>query len=130
MNIPSTALARVCVVLLVLYPVSAMLVGYIAIDDPNGILAALFAANAGTALFVALIFGLPQSSNPTSRALSHRVGTIGVIYALLSAVFWMTDEVDNVWLRLVIISPIVVTLIVLALFVYKVNKEGAEHDGE
>ena len=115
---------------LVLYPAAAMLVGYLAIDDRNGILASLFAANAGTALLVALIFGLPQSNNQTSRALSFLFGFIGALCALLSAVHWMADEVDNVWLRIGIISPIVVTLIVLAWFVYKVNEEGAENNGE
>ena len=131
MNIPSKALAWVCVVLLVLYPGSAMLVwGYVANDDHYGILAALFAANAGTALFVALIFSLAQSSNHTSRVLRPLVGAIGVICALTSAVFWMTDEVDNVWLRAGIISPVLVILIVLMWFIDTVKKEGPQHQGE
>ena len=131
MNITSKALTRVCVALLVLYPVSAILVWtYVDTDDYYGILAALFAANAGTALFVGLVFSLPQFSHHISRALRLTVGTIGVVCALTSALFWMADEVDNIWLRAGIISPVVIILIILMWFIDKVNKEGTEHESE
>ena len=131
MNVTSKALAWACVVLLVLYPVSAFLVwAYVADDDYYGVLAALFAANAATALFVGLAFRLPEFRDHTSGAQRFFVGAIGVICAFGSGVYWMWDEVDNVWLRLGIISPIVVTLLVLGWFVDKVNEEGAKHEGE
>ena len=131
MNITSKALAWVCVAFLGLSPVPALLVWpYATSADYNGILAAVFAANAGTALFVRLVFGLPQLSSHTSRAPRFFVGVIGVIYALMSATFWIADEVDNLWLLAGIISPIVVTLFVLTWFVDKVNEEGEKHDGE
>ena len=130
MRITSKSLALVCMTLLVLYPVTAILVwAYVATDDYYGVLATLFAANAGTALLVGLAFGLPQFSHHTSTALRLIVGTIGVICAVMSAVYWMADEVENVWLRAGIISPIVVILIVLMWFIDKVNKEGEKHEG-
>ena len=133
MKITSKALAWVCVGLLVLYPTLALLVWAYprpAADDYDGVMAALFALNAGTALFVGLIFGLPQFSNHTSRAMKLSVGVIGVFCALMSGMFWMTDEVDSLLLRLLIISPILVTLYVLGRFVEKVTKEAANHKDE
>ena len=129
MNITSKALARICVVLLVLYPVSALLVWTLVADDDHyGVLAALFAANAGTALFVGLAFSLPEYSSHTSRTLRLLVPLIGVVCAVISAMCWMWDEVDNVWLRVGIVSPIVFILLVLGWFTDKVNKEGAKHE--
>ena len=69
MKITSTALAWVCVALLVLYPVSAILVWAYLAPESYGIMAALFAANAGTTLFIGLTFRLPEFSGHTSRAL-------------------------------------------------------------
>ena len=52
MNITSKALVRVCVALLILYPVAAIVVrAYILTDEHQSIMAALFAVNAGAALF-------------------------------------------------------------------------------
>ena len=131
MNITSKTLASVCVALLVLYPISAIVVQAIATaDDYYGVLAALFAVNAGTALLVGFTFGLPQFSDHTSRALRFFVGAIGVVCALMSGVYWMTDEIDNAWLSAGIISPIVVILFLLMRFIYKVNKERPENEGE
>ena len=131
MKITSTALAWVCVALLVLYPVSAILVwAYLASDDHYGIMAALLAANAGTALFVGLAFGLPQFRHHTSRVLRLIVGSIGVVCALMSAMYWMADEVDSVWLRAGIVSPVLVILLVLMWFIDTVNKGGTQHKGE
>ena len=131
MKITSTALAWVCVAILVLYPVSAILVwAYVATDDYYGILAVLFAANAGTAIVVRLAFSLPQFSHHTSRALRHTVDAIVAVCALMSALYWMADEVDNVWLRAGIVSPVLVILLVLMWFIDTVNKEGSQHKGE
>lgn len=130
MKITTTVLARVCVALLVLYPVSALLVWAYLAPDSYGILAALFAANAGTAFFVGFAFRLPEFSGHTSRALRLSVVLIGVVCGLMSALHWMADEVDHIWLRAGIISPIVVILLVLMWFVDKVNKERTKHEGE
>ena len=130
MKITSTALAWVCVALLVLYPVSAILVWAYLAPESYGIMAALFAANAGTALFIGLTFRLPEFSGHTSRALRFSVVVIAVVCGLMSALFWMADEVDNVWLRAGIVSPVVVILLVLMWFIDTVNKGGTQHKGE
>ena len=130
MKITSTALAWVCVALLVLYPASAILVwGYLA-PESYGIMAALFAANAATALFIGLTFRLPAFSGHTSRTLRSFVVSIAVVCGLMSAVFWMADEVDNVWLRAGIVSPVLVILLVLMWFIDTVNKGVTQHKGE
>lgn len=78
MKITSQTLAWTCVILMVLYPVVAILVwGYLT-PDRYGIMAALFAANAGTALLVGLVFGLPEFGHCTSRGLRLSVFFIGV----------------------------------------------------
>ena len=130
MKITSTALAWVCVALLVLYPVSAILVWAYLSPESYGIMAALFAANAGTALFIGLTFRLPEFRGHTSRALRFFVVFIAVVCGLMSALFWMADEVDNLWLRLGIVSPVLVILFVLMWFIDKVNKGGTQHKGE
>ena len=130
MKITSTALAWACVALLTLYPISALLVWSYLAPKSYGIMAALFAANAGTALLVGLVFRLPEFSHYTSRALRLSVVLIAVVCAVLSAVHWMADEVDNIWLRAGIISPVVVILLVLMWFVDRVNKEGTKREGE
>ena len=131
MKITSTTLARLCVALLVIYPISAILLwAYLAHDNSYGIMAALLAANAGTALFVGLAFDLPEFSHYTSRALRLTVITIGIVSGLVSAQFWMADEVGHIWFRAAIVSPVLVILIVLMSFVAKVNKEGTNHEDE
>ena len=131
MKISSKFLARVCVALLVLYPVAAFLVwAYPTRDDCYGILAALLAANAGTAVFVRLVFGLPEFSEYTSGALRLYVVIIGVGSGLASALSWMADEVDNIWLRLGIISPVLVIILLLMWFIDKVSNEGTSNEGE
>ena len=105
-------------------------------DDNYGIMATLFAANAGTAFFVGLAFSLPQFSHYASRVLRLIVGSIGVVCGLMSALYWMADEVDNIWLRAGIISRVLVILLVLMWFVdkvnkvNKVNKEETKHEGK
>ena len=130
MKITSKVLARACVALLVLYPVSAILVWAYLATDSYGIMAALFAANAGTAILVGLAFGLPEFSHYTSRPLRLLVVLIGVGSGLVSALYWMADEVEHIWLRAGIISPVLVILIVLMWFVDKVNNEGTQHEDE
>ncbi len=131
MNITSKALAWACATLLALYLVSAVLVAtYVGSDDYNGTMAALFAANAGTALLVSLVFGQPEFRGHTPRALRLVVLGIGAVSGFLSAMYWMFDEVDNIWLLVGAISPVVVILFVLTWFIDKVNKEGPEHEGE
>ena len=130
MKTTSKALAWVCVALLILYPISATLVlAYLASGD-DGILAALFAANAGTAFFVGLAFGLPEFSGHTSRTLRLSVVLIGVVCGLMSALHWMADEIDHLWLRIGIISPIMVILLSLLWFANRVSKEVTRHEGE
>ena len=130
MKITSTALSWVCVALLVLYPVSAILVWAYLASESYGIMAALFAANAGTAFFVGLTFRLPEFSGHTSRVLRFFVVFIAVVCGLISALFWMADEVDNVWLRAGIVSPVLVILLVLMWFIDTVNKGGSKHEDE
>ena len=120
-----------CVVLLVLYPVSAILVlSFVGDGDNHGVIASLFAANAGTAFFVRLVFGLPEFSEHAPVALRRVLLIIGVASGLMSAVYWMLDEVDDGWLGAGIILPVLVILLVLTWFVDKVNKERTENERE
>ena len=131
MNITSKALGRLCVALVLMYPVSAILVLlYTPTDDRHGALAALFAAAAGTALFVRLVFGLPELRGHTPGALKLVILGIGMAYGLMSAVYWILDAVDDNWLSAAIILPVAVILLVLMWFVDKVNKERTENEGE
>ena len=93
------------------------------VPGDDGILAALFAANAGTAFFVGLAFGLPEFSDHTSRALRLSPVLIGVVCGLMSALHWMAEEIDHIGLRIGIISPIIIILLALMWFVNKVGKE-------
>ena len=128
LKVTSTALARVCVTLLVLYPVLAFLVWSYLASDNYGILAALFAANAGTAFLVFFVLSSPESSNYTSGALIVLI--IAMFSGLLSGVYWIWDEVDHNLLRVGIIAPVLVILFVLMSFIDKVKKEGTKHEGE
>ena len=130
MRITSTGLARFCVALLILYPVSAFLVWSYLDADSYGLMAALFATNAGTAVFVGLVFNLSELSRYTSRALRLSVVLIGVVSGLISALFWMTEEVDHIWLQVVIMSPVLVILLVLMWFIAKTGKEETKLKGE
>ena len=133
MKITSSALAWVCVAILVLYPASAFVVwSYLssAADNYYGVLAALLAANAGTAFLVQFVLHLPELSDYTSEKLKLIVLIIAVVCGVSSAVTWMADEVDHLWLRVVIISPVVVIILVLRWFGGKVNEEGTKYEGE
>ena len=130
MKITSTTLAWVCVILMVLYPVTANLVWAYLAPDSYGIMAALFAATAGTALLVGLTFRLPEFSHYTSGALRFFVVFIGVFSGLLSAMYWMADEVDHLGLRTALVAPVLVILLVLTWFIDKVNKDRTSNEGE
>ena len=131
MNITTTALAWMCIALLVLYPLSAILVAaYLAADDNYGIMASLFAANAGAAFFVGLAFGLPEFSGHTSRVLRLSAIVIGVVCGLASALYWMADEVEHIWLRAGMVAPVLIVLLVLMWFIDKVNKERTSDERE
>ena len=79
-------------------------------------------------------FFLPRDPGWTSDIERLIVLIIAAVSGVLSAVNWMADEVDHIWLRVVIISPVLVILLVLMWFVdrgqHKVNKEGTKHEGE
>ena len=130
MKITSKILAWVCVSILVLYPIVAIVWDYLASGSNYGIVAALLAANAGTAFLVRLVFGLPELEGHTSEELRLFVLIIGVASGLASAVYWVVDEVDHVWLVAGIIAPVLVILLALMWFVDKVNKEGTKHEGK
>lgn len=130
MKITSKALAWACVTLVVLYPASALLVWYVAFDNHYGIMAALFATNAGTAFLIHLVFGQPEFSDHTPKALKLSVLFVAAASGLGSAVFWLAGEVDSAWLLAGFVSPAVFTLLMLAWFGDKVNEEVREHEGE
>ena len=48
---------------------------------------------------------------------------VGVGSGMFSAFYWMADEVQHIWLRTVILTPVFVILILLAWFAVKVDKE-------
>lgn len=130
MKMTSNSLAWVCVAILVLYPLVAVVWDYLASDNNYNVVAAALAANAGTALLVRLVFSLPALSDYTSGELRLIVLFIGVASGLASAVYWVANEVDHVWLLAGIISPVLVTLLMLLWFVDKVEKEGTSHQGK
>ena len=76
------------------------------------------------------VLSLPESSDYTSGALKRIVLIIAMASVLLSSVYWISDEVDHILLRVGIIAPVVLILLVLMGFVDKVNKEGTKHEGE
>ena len=130
MKITSKSLAWLCVALLTLYLISAILVSSYLNADRDGILAALLAANAGTAILVRFTFGLPEFSGHTSREMRILVSLIAVASGLMSALNWMADEVEHLGLRAAFIAPILAVLFVLMWFVDKVNKERTEQEQE
>ena len=123
MKITSVMLAKACVVLLALYMVSGMLIWAL---YPNcyGLLAALFAASAGTALLVGVIFDFPELKGKTPIVLRFSVFVIAAVSGLMSAINWLADEVEHLWLRAVMVFPVVIILLVLRWFFEKVREEG------
>ena len=129
MKIASVTLAWVCLALLVLYMVSGLLVW--AYFDPanHGALAALFAASAGTAILVGVTLELPELKGKTPTALRLSVLFTGAASGVMSAINWLADEVDHLWLRAVMVLPVVIILLVLMWFFQKVREEGEEDAG-
>lgn len=130
MKMTSTFLAKVCATILILYPALAVPVwNYIASDD-YGLLAALFAANAGTAFFVGLVLNFPEFSHFTPRGLRLVIVIIAAASGLASAFFWVADEVGHVWLRLSMVLPFIVTLLVLIWFADRCSRAGTKREAE
>ena len=126
MKITSKALAGACLALLVLYPLSAVLWFVLSSGDNYGIMAALLAVNAGVAFTAHLGFDLPEFSGHAPRQSRHITLFIAAISGCASGIFWMTDEVENIWHYMIIMAPVLVVLLLLAQFVDKVNKERAK----
>ena len=123
MNITGKNFAWACVALLAAYPVLAILVGEHVVSNDNYVaLAALLAANAGTAFLVELVFLMPEFRRHAGRSLRVIVGFIAVTSGLLSAFYWMADEVEHELLRAGLMAPVVAILIVLLLFMDTANK--------
>ena len=125
----STAPAKVCMALLGINPFLSLLVWVSLAPDNHGILAALLAANATVALFAGLVFSWPEFSRCTTTTLRLIVVVTGVGSGLVSAVSWMADEVDCIWLPVVFISPALVILLVLIWFVRKAEEGRPKHEG-
>ena len=131
MKITSTTLAWVCLGLLALCPVFVILIwSYIDYKSNHGTVAAVLATNAGTALLVSLVFSFPEFKHQATRNLTYWVIFVGGASGLLSAVFWIMDEVGNLYLPAAFIAPFVVILLVLVWFTSKVSKEGTSDEGK
>ena len=122
-KITSVTLAWVCVVLLVLYMVLSLLIWTFFDSNNHGVLAALFAAGAGTAILVGVTFELPELKGKTPMALRLSLLFIGAVSGVLSAINWLADEADHLWLRAVLVLPVVIILFVLLWFFQKVREE-------
>ena len=129
MKITSKTLAQTCVALLIIYPVSALLVwAYLTPNNNYGTLAALFALNAATAFFVEHAFRLPRLRKYAAKGLRNIVLLIGLASALIAAQYWMSDEVRNIWVRLGIMSPVLLILLVLLWFAHEAEKGKAQSE--
>ena len=129
MKITSKRLAWVCVALLTIYPASAFLVHSYMTTSYYSIMAALFAVNAGTALVVGLVFRLSRPYYSTS-GLQLAILIIVAFCAFVSALFWMLDVVDNIWLLIAILSPVFVIHLVMVWFVDNMKMEVKAKQGE
>ena len=128
--ITSRILARVCVTLLALNAVSAILVAALLSPKHDGTLAAVFAVNAGTSMLVGLVFNLPNFVGQTSGTLKLAVVSIAAVCGWMSAMYWLSEEVVHLWLRVGVLSPVLITIIVLIWFVEKAFKEKTPHGDE
>ena len=131
MKITGRDLALVSVPFLLLYTVVAFVVWYFADSDHDyGLLASMFAASAGTAALARLVFGLPEYREYAPGAVRSWLLGIAAVTGLLSAVYWVADEADNIWLYIGIILPVLVIGVLLERFVDKVDKERTKQGGE
>ena len=130
MRISNRTLAKVCLGILILTPVAAILVWFFTDYQSNrGTIAAVLAANAGTALLVSLVFSFHEFKNHTTSELRYLTVFAGACSGILSAVFWIMEEVQNLYLPIVLVAPLVVTLIVLFMFTKRVSEKGTSSDG-
>ena len=58
------------------------------------------------------------------------IGFVAIGTGALSAFFWAADEVVNIWIRPLVIAPILIALILLMWFTDKCNKEAAKQEDE
>ena len=123
-KIKSVTLAWACVVLLVLYMILGLLIWTLFNPNNDGVLAALFAAVAGTAIFVGITLEYPELKGKTPMKLRLSLLFIGAGSGLLSAINWLADEVSDIWLYAVLIAPAGIILFLLLWFLEKVRKEG------
>lgn len=130
MKITTTALARACVGLLLLYPISVILVSAYLESENYGLQAALLAASAGASFLAALVFNLPEFISFTSRPLRLFIGLVAAGTGVLSALLWTADEVENIWIRPLVIAPILIALLLLMWFTDRCSKESAKHEDE
>ena len=130
MKITSRVLAWVCVVLLFMHPVVAVAAWFfMGSDDDYGLLASVLAVGAGTALLARLIFGLPGVRGHAPGAVRLGSLLIGVVAGLASAICWVLDEVNHVWLAAGVALSVLFILFVLAWFVDRVNEERTGQGG-
>ena len=83
----------------------------------------MFAVGAGTALFVAVTLDFPEVKDKIPKTLRFSLLFIGAASGLMSASSWLADEVDHLWLHLVLVAPVVIVLFVLRWFFQKVREE-------
>lgn len=130
MTITNTALAQVCVGLLLLIVFTALLL-WICIDyqSNHGTMAAVLAANAGTALLASHVFSFHEFRHHTTGGLRYLTVFVGAFSGLLSAVFWIMAEVHNLYLPAILVLPFVLVLSVVFVFAKRVKKEGTDSAG-
>ena len=99
-------------------------------SDNHGLSAALFAANAGAAFLVGLVFNLPAFSHFIPRGLNILTVFLAAASGLMSAFHWMADEVEDPWFRLIMLAPIIIIVAILMWLVVKCTKEETKHEDE
>ena len=130
MKITTIGIAKGCVAILMLHIVLGIAVCSYFDFGNYGLLAALFAANAGAAFFAGYIFNLPAFSRSTLRGVSYFTFSIAAVSGLMSAYSWMADEMEDAWLPIITLIPIIVLLFMLVWFVNKYTKEETKHEDE
>lgn len=125
-----TVLAWGLVAILLLHMVLAIAVWYYLDSDNSGLIAALFASNAGTAFLVGFVFHLPAFSHFIPRGSNIFPVFIGAASGFTSGVHWMADEVEDAWIRLIMLALIIIIVVILGWFIYKCNKERTKHGAE
>lgn len=132
MKISRDSLMKACGTLLVVYPFSAIILTQFILtpEDSYGLLAALLAVNAGAAFFVGHALGLPEYSNYTPGVLRNSILSIAVASGLLSAMFWVSDEVGHLGIQLALVTPGLIIILIAGWFIHKVEKERKKREEE